>query len=107
MAVDWIGQNLYWTDEGLRAIFVANLKIPSKRMLLISDGLVHPRSIVVDAVNGLMYWANWPAGPPLEDELHESGKIEVSWLDGSSRRTLVENDLTWPNGLSIDHQVSV
>ena len=65
MAVDWIGQNLYWTDEGLRGIFVADLKEASKRLLLISKDLVHPRSIVVDSANGVMYWANWPAGPPL------------------------------------------
>ena len=104
MAVDWIGQNLYWTDEGLRGIFVADLKEASKRLLLISKDLVHPRSIVVDSANGVMYWANWPAGPPLENELKEStgGKIEVSWLDGSNRRPLVQDDLIWPNGLSID-----
>ena len=147
MAVDWIGQNLYWTDEGLRGIFVADLKEASKRLLLISKDLVHPRSIVVDSENGVMYWANWPAGPPLgtffhlffflrnyfkfgfqfflrifrfifvyiENELKEStgnftkfyfknsiGKIEVSWLDGSNRRPLVQDDIIWPNGLSID-----
>ena len=102
MAVDWVGHNLYWTDEGLRAIFVADLQTASKRLSLISDDLVHPRSIVVDALNGLMYWANWPAGPPLEEDLKESGKIEVAWLDGSHRRSLISDDLIWPNGLSID-----
>ena len=70
MAVDWIGQNLYWTDEGLRGIFVADLKEASKRLLLISKDLVHPRSIVVDSENGVMYWANWPAGPPLGTFFH-------------------------------------
>ena len=91
MAVDWVGHNLYWTDEGLRAIFVADLQTASKRLSLISDDLVHPRSIVVDALNGLMYWANWPAGPPLEEDLKESGKIEVAWLDGSHRRSLISD----------------
>ena len=66
MAVDWIGENLYWTDEGLRAIFVANLRKASKRATLVSNDLIHPRSIVVDSINGLMYWSNWPPGPPLD-----------------------------------------
>jgi len=30
LAVDWIGNNLYWTDEGLRAIFVTSLSDSSK-----------------------------------------------------------------------------
>ena len=64
--MDWVGKNLYWTDEGLRSIFVANLKTASKRATLISNDLVHPRSIVVDSSNGLMYWSNWPPGPPLD-----------------------------------------
>ena len=50
LAVDWIGRNLYWTDEGLRTIFVADLRNPAKRTTLISEGLLHPRSIVIDAL---------------------------------------------------------
>jgi hypothetical protein len=30
LAVDWIGNNLFWTDEGLRAIFVTSLSDSSK-----------------------------------------------------------------------------
>ena len=32
----------------------------------------------------------------------ESGKIEVSWLDGSHRKVFLGEDIIWPNGLSID-----
>ena len=86
LAVDWIGNNLYWTDEGLRGIFVASLKNSSKRATLISDKLVHPRSIVVDSVRGRMYWTNWPQGPPLADAVDDQwGQIEVARLDGSHR----------------------
>jgi hypothetical protein len=30
LAVDWIGNNLFWTDEGLRAIFVTSLSDSTK-----------------------------------------------------------------------------
>ena len=104
LAVDWVGRNLYWTDEGLRTIFVADLDQPENRASLINDGLLHPRSIVIDALKGLMYWSNWPQGPPLAQNLEEGGKIEVSWLDGSHRETFLSEDIIWPNGLSIDFE---
>lgn len=105
MAIDWIGHNLYWTDEGLGGIFVSNLVQPKKRLTLLSDqDLAHPRSIVVDSLNGLMYWSNWPPGPPLEDSKGQSGRIELAWLDGSHRKVLLDKDLIWPNGLTIDDE---
>ena len=39
MAVDWVGRNLYWTDEGFRSIFVADLQMASKRATLIQGTL--------------------------------------------------------------------
>ena len=39
-----------------------------------------------------MYWTDWGDTP----------KIERSDLDGGSRRTIVQGDLKWPNGLVID-----
>jgi low-density lipoprotein receptor-related protein 1 (alpha-2-macroglobulin receptor) len=104
LAVDWVGRNLYWTDEGLQGIFVADVQDASKRALLISQDLTHPRSIVVDPVNGHMYWTNWPSGPPLEDTVSIMGKIERSWLDGSHREIFLAEDIVWPNGLSIDEE---
>jgi len=39
-----------------------------------------------------MYWTDWGDTP----------KIERSDLDGGSRRSIVQGDLKWPNGLVID-----
>lgn len=39
-----------------------------------------------------MYWTDWGTTP----------KIERSDLDGGSRRSIVQGDLKWPNGLVID-----
>ena len=30
LAVDWIGHNLFWTDEGMRSIFVTSLQDSAK-----------------------------------------------------------------------------
>ena len=48
MAVDWVGRNLYWTDEGMQAIYVAGLADGAKKKLLLHENMTHPRSVIVD-----------------------------------------------------------
>lgn len=54
IAVDWIGNNLYWTNDGHRkTINVARLeKASQSRKTLLEGEMSHPRGIVVDPVNG-------------------------------------------------------
>lgn len=54
IAVDWIGNNLYWTNDGQRkTINVARLEKASlSRKTLLEGEMSHPRGIVVDPVNG-------------------------------------------------------
>ena len=102
LAVDWIGNNLYWTDEGLAAIFVASLDDSTKRQRLLSEGLTHPRSIAVHPNKGIMFWSDWPSGPPVESENTSQGKIESAWLDGTHRSIIVSEHVMWANGLTVD-----
>ena len=39
-----------------------------------------------------MYWTDWGVNP----------KIEQAEMDGSARKTILTEDLAWPNGLTID-----
>lgn len=54
IAIDWIGNNLFWTNDGYRkTINVARLeKASQSRKTLLEGGMSHPRGIVVDPVNG-------------------------------------------------------
>ena len=54
LAVDWMGDNLYWTDDGpKKTISVARLeKAAQTRKTLIEGKMTHPRAIVVDPLNG-------------------------------------------------------
>lgn len=54
IAVDWMGQNLYWTDDGpKKTISVAKLEKASQtRKTLIEGKMTHPRAIVVDPSHG-------------------------------------------------------
>ena len=51
LAVDWIGQNLYWCDKGLDVIEVSKLN-GSYRKKLVTENLDEPRAIVVAPSDG-------------------------------------------------------
>lgn len=51
IAVDWVSQNLYWTDSGARRIEVARLNGQSRRVLL-WDEVEQPVSIALDPMQG-------------------------------------------------------
>lgn len=51
IAIDHVGRNIYWTDNGTKRVEVARLD-GTKRKLLIKDGLDKPRAIVLDERNG-------------------------------------------------------
>ncbi|RXN00434.1 Low-density lipoprotein receptor-related protein 1B [Acipenser ruthenus] len=101
ISVDWIGNNLYWTNDGHRkTISVARLEKASQtRKTLLEGEMSHPRGIVVDPLNGWMYWTDWE-----EDEVNDSiGRIEKAWMDGSNRQNFVTSKMLWPNGLTLDY----
>ncbi|XP_048876028.1 low-density lipoprotein receptor-related protein 1B-like isoform X1 [Brienomyrus brachyistius] len=104
ISVDWIGNNLYWTNDGYRkTISVARLERASQtRKTLLEGDMSHPRAIVVDPIHCWMYWTDWE-----EDEVNDSiGRIERAWMDGSNRQVFVTSNILWPNGLSLDHGTS-
>ena len=66
------------------------------RNVLVWDNLILPRAIAVAPNDGLMFWTDWGEFP----------RIERSSMDGNpeSRMIIVENDLSWPNGLTLDYE---
>ncbi|XP_064477406.1 very low-density lipoprotein receptor-like isoform X2 [Ornithodoros turicata] len=92
LAVDWIYNHLYWTDTAMNTISVANLDGTMRRTLF-SDNLDEPRAIVVNPLEGWMFWSDWGS----------AAKIERSGMDGSHRAAIVTTDILWPNGLAIDY----
>lgn len=59
--MDWMGDNLYWTDDGpKKTISVARLeKAAQTRKTLIEGKMTHPRAIVVDPLNGCVFPGPW------------------------------------------------
>jgi len=41
-----------------------------------------------------VYWTDWGEAP----------KIERAGMDGSKRKTLINEDIYWPNGITLDYE---
>ncbi|XP_067120265.1 very low-density lipoprotein receptor-like isoform X1 [Centruroides vittatus] len=91
IAVDWIYNNIYWTDTGKDTIGASDLQ-GRNRKTLISTGMDEPRAIVLNPLEGWMFWTDWG----------EPSKIERAGMDGTHRKVIVSTDIKWPNGLAID-----
>lgn len=95
IAIDWYTENIYWTDGESNRIEVATLNGKYQKVLFWSD-LDQPRAIALVPSKALMIWSDWGDNP----------KIESAAMDGdpNTRRTLVKENLFWPNGLTVDIQ---
>lgn len=93
LAVDWMANNIFWSDHELKVIEVARLD-GSCRKVLINSSLSDPRSLIVYPKRGLIFWTDW-GNPP---------RIERSLMDGSEKKIIVSENLGYPTGLAIDFQ---
>uniref|UniRef100_A0A3P9Q9D5 EGF-like domain-containing protein n=1 Tax=Poecilia reticulata TaxID=8081 RepID=A0A3P9Q9D5_POERE len=91
LAVDWVGGNLYWCDKGRDTIEVSKLN-GAYRTVLVNSGLREPRAVAVDVRYGYLYWSDWGDNPHI-------GRIG---MDGTDRKIIIEDKITWPNGLTLD-----
>ncbi|KAH8407013.1 hypothetical protein KR222_004148, partial [Zaprionus bogoriensis] len=91
LAVDWIYNHVYYTDTHKCTIEMTNFD-GNLGKVLIEDALDIPRSIALDPIDGWMYWSDWGASP----------RIERAGMDGSHRTTIINYDVKWPNGITLD-----
>ncbi|CAL4156177.1 unnamed protein product, partial [Meganyctiphanes norvegica] len=97
LAVDWVGENLYWVESNLNQIEVAKLN-GSFRRTLIAQHMESPRAISLDPRVGMLFWTDWEEG---------ASRIESASMSGEGRRmVLLVSQISgsgWPNGLTLDY----
>ncbi|XP_070514346.1 very low-density lipoprotein receptor isoform X1 [Cardiocondyla obscurior] len=91
LAVDWIYNHIYWTDSGKDTIELANFE-GNMRKTLIRDRIQEPRAIALNPLEGWMFWTDWS----------DEARIERAGMDGTHRSVIVDSDVKWPNGLTLD-----
>ncbi|KAJ7345670.1 hypothetical protein JRQ81_001620, partial [Phrynocephalus forsythii] len=93
IAVDWVAENLYFTNAFLTETFVEVLRLnTSYRRVLLKTTVDMPRHIVVDPRNRYLFWADYGQNP----------KIERALLDCTNRTVLVSEGIVTPRGLAVD-----
>ncbi|XP_069783747.1 very low-density lipoprotein receptor-like [Narcine bancroftii] len=96
IAVDWVGRNLYWTDGAAGQILAINLNSTwyqtKEYVVVIGTAIDQPLSLVLQPINGLMYWA----------EIGSEPHIERAGMDGTNRKIIIKHGLGWPTSLTLD-----
>ncbi|CAA9998006.1 unnamed protein product [Nesidiocoris tenuis] len=92
LSVDWVGKKIYWLDRHSKHLDVAELDGTNRKTL--KAGIQDPRAIAVHPGIGYLFFSSWT----LQAFIGKMG------MDGSnfSRILTHENDLAWPNALTID-----
>ncbi|XP_078695025.1 prolow-density lipoprotein receptor-related protein 1-like [Branchiostoma floridae x Branchiostoma belcheri] len=94
LAVDWLNQNLYYTDAYFNWIGVVSYKnTPSRHHVIVHKGLDWPRGIAVHPIAGYVFWS---------DRGSQNPRIERAVLSGEQRTSVVKEDIVNPSGLVID-----
>ncbi|CAG2184720.1 Low-density lipoprotein receptor-related protein 4,Sortilin-related receptor,Low-density lipoprotein receptor-related protein 6 [Mytilus edulis] len=114
IAVDWIYNHLYWTDDVYRHIQVSNLD-GSMRRTLIDYGIERPRALALDPNRGIMFFSDWGSVPRIE-RYHKDERlywtdgalfqIKSSTLDGKDVKTIIKDVkyLPHPFGIAVHDQ---
>lgn len=98
LAVDWISDNLYWSEIDQSGTTPRGQIMMSKsdgryRRSIITTNLEQPTAVVVDPERGEIVWADSGNQP----------KIEIAWMDGARRKSLVTERIASPSSLTIDY----
>ncbi|KAL8625952.1 hypothetical protein ACOMHN_012544 [Nucella lapillus] len=91
IAVDSASRLIIYTDSGTNSIGLVAISGFAQKVV-VNSGLDQPRAIVLDNMNGVMFWSDWGA----------HAKIERANYDGTNRQVIVSSNLTWPNALALD-----
>ncbi|CAK9805473.1 Vitellogenin receptor [Anthophora plagiata] len=92
IAVDWVTGNIYFTDSGYMHVGVCSNN-GSYCTVIIKERNDKPRGLALLPSRGIMYWTEWGI----------DSRILMAGMDGKNGTVLIEENLEWPNSLSIDY----
>jgi len=90
LVVDEVNRNVYFTDSVRRHVAVCSLDHSGCTVLV--AGIEQPRAIAIHHSSKQVLYTDWGSKPAI---------VQLS-MDGSNKKNLVDNDVSWPNGLAVD-----
>ncbi|XP_067665749.1 low-density lipoprotein receptor-related protein 4-like [Haliotis asinina] len=94
LTIDMNHRKLFYTDAGNHIIWGVDLDGLQANEEIINKGLENPRAIITYSSKKLLIWTDWAVW----------AKIERCNYEGGERKTLVNTDIKWPNGITLDEQ---
>ncbi|KAG7275698.1 hypothetical protein CRUP_011325 [Coryphaenoides rupestris] len=91
IAYDWINARIYYSDYVNQSI--SSMAVDGSQRTVVAH-VTRPRAIMLDPCRGYMYWTDWGT----------DAKIERATLGGNFRTDIVNSNLVWPNGLTLDYE---
>ena len=91
ISVDYLGQNIYFTESQHKFIGVVGIE-SSKEYAVLFKNLDKPRGIVVYPEKALLFYTDWGSSPA----------VVRANMNGSGQTRIVTTDLEWPNGIAVD-----
>ncbi|KTG33419.1 hypothetical protein cypCar_00008937 [Cyprinus carpio] len=91
-----LGPHMYWTDWQSRSIHRADKDTGANTITVRSNlpGLMDIQAVDrASSLGRFLFWTDWG----------HIAKIERAYLDGTDRKVLINTDLGWPNGLTLDY----
>ncbi|XP_052231757.1 low-density lipoprotein receptor-related protein 4-like [Dreissena polymorpha] len=95
IALDWISNNIYWTDPTFKWIALQSLRTngtDGPYRILVYDNVEKPTGIAVDPIHKYLFWSDVGSLP----------KIERSSLSGTARITILYQGIAYPTALDVD-----
>ncbi|XP_046565233.1 low-density lipoprotein receptor-related protein 4-like [Haliotis rubra] len=94
IAYDWVHEALYWTDGRRKSIRVMTLTREDRKYITtVVDGMGKPRAIALDIQQRYLYWT----------DRMKPAMIGRCGMDGTNVSSIINSDITWPEGLTIDY----
>ncbi|XP_060603980.1 low-density lipoprotein receptor-related protein 4-like isoform X2 [Ruditapes philippinarum] len=96
ISVDWVSNNIYWSDAIYGWIVVQSADKEDEYKILVDNDIEKPYALVVDPISKYMFWS----------DIGRNVKIVRASLSGTDMEAIITTGLVFPISIAIDQEDS-